>query len=162
MLRADGWLGRRLRRWANHPWARQFLGPKVLTRLDRVAHRLTRGRFRFADLLFDSLMLTTTGRRSGQPRTVPLACFDLDGVPVVIASNFGREQHPAWSRNLEVEPRATVEHAGRRTAVTARRLRPEEQERMWPQAIRVWPGYATYRHTTEGIRDIRMYALEPR
>lgn len=160
MLRPTGALGRRIRRWGSRPLARRFLGPKVLSPLDRVAHRLSGGRLRFADLLFDSLMLTTTGRRSGRPRTVALACFDLDGTPVVIASNFGREHHPAWSHNLTAEPRAVVEHHGRRFPVVARRLTPEEEQRVWPAAVRVWPGYATYREATEGIRDIRMFALE--
>lgn len=160
MLRPDGVLGRLVRRVGQQEWARRFLGPTVLTRVDRLAHRLTRGRVRVVDLLFDSLMLTTTGRRSGRPRTVPLACFDLDGTPVVIASNFGREHHPAWSHNLAADPRARVEHAGEHFAVRARLLTPEERERVWPRALRIWPGYGTYRETTEGIREIRMYALE--
>jgi deazaflavin-dependent oxidoreductase (nitroreductase family) len=160
VLRADGVIGRRLRGLGSRSWARLFFGPKVLTRMDRLAHRVTGGRLRFADLLFESLMLTTTGRRSGEPRTVPLAAFDLDGVPVVIASNFGREDHPAWSHNLTASPRATVERRGERFAVTARPLTPSERDRVWPRAIEVWPGYATYRETTRGIRDIRMYALE--
>lgn len=160
-LRANGAVGRRLRRMGSRRWARMVLGPKVLTPLDRLAHRVTGGRLRFADLLFDSVMLTTTGRRSGRPRPVPLACFDLDGVPVVIASNFGREHHPAWSHNLAADPEASIERGRTRLPVVARRLTAEEQQRVWPQAIRVWPGYATYRETTEGIRDIRMYALEP-
>lgn len=155
-------MGKRFRSWGSRPWARRFFGPKVLTPLDRFAHRVTGGRVKFADLLFDSLMLTTTGRRSGRPRTVPLAYFDLDDVPVVIASNFGRENHPGWSHNLVARPDAVVERRGEQLAVTARQLTPEEEERVWPQAIRVWPGYATYRETTEGLRAIRMFALEPR
>lgn len=160
MLRPEGALGRLLRRWGNHRWARTFLGPRVLTRLDRLVHRLSGGRVRAADLLFDSLLLTTTGRRSGEPRHSPLACFDLDGTPVVIASNFGRAQHPAWSHNLLADPRAVLERGGDRVAVRARLLDDAERDRVWPQALRVWPGYATYRETTDGIRDIRMFALE--
>jgi deazaflavin-dependent oxidoreductase (nitroreductase family) len=161
MLRPDGTMGRWLRWTGQQRWARTFVGPKVLTRLDRAAHRLTAGRWRVADLLFDTLVLTTTGRQSGQPRAVTLACFDLEGVPVVIASNYGRERHPAWSHNLLADPGATVEHRGRRFRARARLLTEEEQARVWPQAVRIWPGYETYRHTTEGIRDIRMFALDP-
>lgn len=142
--------------------ARLVLGPKVLTRVDRALHRLTGGRVVASDLLFDTLMLTTTGRRSGQPRTTPLARLDLDGTPVVIASNFGRESHPAWSHNLRADPHAVVEEHGRARPVVARELTPAEQDRVWPQAIALWPGYQTYRETTAGIRDIRMFALEPR
>lgn len=160
MLRPDGPLGRTLRRWGSHPWGRLFVGPKVLTRLDRVAHRLTGGRVRVADLLFESLVLTTTGRRTGQPRPQTLARFDLDGTDVVVASNFGRASHPAWSHNLLAEPRATVERGGARYRVRARLLDEDERDRVWPQAVAIWPGYETYRRTTEGIRDIRMFALE--
>lgn len=161
MLRPDGLLGRTARRLGTRRWARYVLGPKVLTRLDRVVHRLSGGRRRAADLLFDSLMLTTTGHRSGRPRQVTLARLELDGAPVVIASNFGREHHPAWSENLLTEPRATIERDGSRVPVTARLLTAEERERVWPQAVAVWPGYGTYREATQGTREIRMFALEP-
>lgn len=162
MVDPTSWLGRALRRLGSTRFARLMLGPKVLTRLDKVLHRLTRGRVVASDLLFDTLMLTTTGRRSGQPRTTPLARLDLDGTPVVIASNFGRESHPAWSLNLLADPHAVVEEHGRSRDVLARQLDPDEQDRVWPQAIALWPGYQTYRDTTAGVRDIRMFALEPR
>ena len=161
MLRPEGIVGRTLRRIGSQRWARYVLGPKVLTRVDRVLHRLTGGRWRSADLLFDSLVLVTTGRKSGLPRPATLACFDLDGVPVVIASNFGREHHPAWSENLLAEPRAHIERGGQRVPVYARLLDPGERERVWPQAVAIWPSYETYREATRDTRDIRMFALEP-
>lgn len=161
MVDPSSMLGRALRRIGSTRLARLVLGPKVLTRIDRVLHRLTGGRVVASDLLFDTLMLTTTGRRSGQPRTTPLARLDLDGTPVVIASNFGREAHPAWSLNLLADPHATVEEHGQPRQVVARQLSPEEQDRVWPQAIALWPGYQTYRETTAGVRDIRMFALDP-
>lgn len=161
MLRPGGLLSRTARRMGTRRWARSFLGPKVLTRLDRVVHRLTGGRRRAADLLFPSLMLTTTGRRSGRPHRVPLARLELDGVPVVIGSNFGHDQHPAWSENLLAEPRALVERGGASIPIVARPLTAEERERVWPRAIAIWPGYDTYRQATRGIREIRMFALEP-
>ena len=161
MLRHDGLLGRTVRRLGTQRWARYVLGPMVLTRLDKVIHRVTGGRRRAADLLFDSLMLTTTGRRSGLPRQVTLARLELDDAAVVIASNFGREHHPAWSENLLADPRATVERDGRLEPVRARLLTEEECQRVWPQAVASWPGYATYREATAGTREIRMFALEP-
>lgn len=154
-------LGRLLRWIGRQDWGRLVVGPKVLTRVDAVLHRLTGGRVIAADLLFDTLWLTTTGRRSGRPRTSALARLDLDGTPVVIASNFGRESHPAWSHNLLADPRATIEEDGHERPVTARLLTPEERARVWPQAVRLWPGYETYRRATDGIREIRMFALEP-
>ena len=161
MLDPSGRVGRTLRRIGQQRWGRLFLGPKVLTRVDAVLHRVTRGRVVAADLLFDTLVLTTTGRRSGQPRSSTLARLDLDGTPVVIASNFGRASHPAWSHNLLAEPRATIEVRGRPRPVRARLLEPVERDRVWPQAVALWPGYETYREATTGVRDIRMFALEP-
>lgn len=160
MLRPEGAVGRGLRAFGRGEVARRFVGPKVLVPLDRFAHRLTRGRVRPGDLLFDTVTLTTRGRRTGRPHTVTLAAFDLGGVPVVIASNFGREHHPAWSQNLLADPNCTVEHRGGCEAAVAQPLTEAERERVWPQALRVWPGYETYRRTTAGIRDIRMFALE--
>lgn len=160
MLRPDGALGRLVRRWGTQRWARLLFGPRVLTRLDRVAHRLSGGRLRVADLLFDTIVLTTTGHRSGQPRPTTLARLDLDGTAVVIASNFGRADHPAWSTNLLADPHAAVEHRGDQHPVVARLLDGAERDRVWPEAVRLWPGYATYRDATAGIRDIRMFALD--
>jgi deazaflavin-dependent oxidoreductase (nitroreductase family) len=161
VLRPDGAVGRLVRWVGRTRFGRLVIGPELLTRLDRVAHRVSGGRFRVADLLFDTIVVTTTGRRSGQPRSSTLARLDLDGTAVVIASNFGREHHPAWSTNLLADPHATVEHRGDRTAVVARELDATERDRVWPEAVRLWPGYATYRDATAGIRDIRMFALEP-
>lgn len=79
MVDPTSWLGRGLRRVGSTRLARQFLGPRVVTRLDRVLHRLTRGRVIASDLLFQTLMLTTTGRRSGPPRTTPLHAWTSMG-----------------------------------------------------------------------------------
>lgn len=160
MLRADGVVGRTVRRWGSTRWLRYHFGPKVLPKVDQVVHRVSGGRFLLSELVLDSLLLTTTGRKSGQPRTAPLACFDLDGTLVVIGSNFGREHHPAWSHNLLADPRATVEHRKESFEVVARLLTEEERERIWPQAIARWPAFRDYRRDTSGVRDIRMFALE--
>lgn len=162
MINPSSVLGRAVRRLGSTRFGRLVLGPKMLTRIDAFLHRVTGGRAMAADLLFDTLMLTTTGRRSGEPRTTPLARMDLDGTPVVIASNFGRDSHPAWSLNLLADPNAVIQEKGVSRPVVARQLTAEERERVWSQAVAIWPGYDTYRRTTEGIRDIRIFALEPR
>jgi deazaflavin-dependent oxidoreductase (nitroreductase family) len=162
MINPSSLFGRAVRRLGSSRFGRLVLGPKMLTRIDAFLHRVTGGKAMAADLLFDTLMLTTTGRKSGEPRTNPLARMDLDGTPVVIASNFGRDSHPAWSLNLLADPNAIIEEKGVSRPAVARQLTDEERERVWPQAVAIWPGYDTYRKTTEGIRDIRMFALEPR
>jgi deazaflavin-dependent oxidoreductase (nitroreductase family) len=107
-----------------------------------------------------SLLLTTTGRRTGQPRTVPLLYLPDGDRYVVIASNWGQQHHPAWSGNLLANPEATVSVDGRETAVRARLADPAERERLWPAITRVWPAYDTY--VERSGRDIRVFVLEPR
>ena len=106
-----------------------------------------------------TLLLTTTGRRTGRARTVPLL-YVGDGVRmVVIASNWGGPRHPAWALNLEANPATRVSVAGVERAYTARHATSEERERYWAQAVRVWPGYDDYR--ARARREIRVFVLEP-
>jgi F420H(2)-dependent quinone reductase len=76
------------------------------------------------------LLLTTTGRKSGQRRTVPVSYFEDGSTLFVIASNAGRESHPAWYLNLTSHPNAEIEIKRSRRQVTARVARPEERERL--------------------------------
>lgn len=104
--------------------------------------------------------LTTTGRKSGEPRTVPLVYVAGEGDAVaVVASNYGQDHHPAWSYNLDANPSASLEIGGLTRLVLARRTTAAETSSLWPQFSAVWPGYDTYRKITD--RDIKMYLLEP-
>jgi deazaflavin-dependent oxidoreductase (nitroreductase family) len=76
------------------------------------------------------LLLTTTGRKSGQRHTVPVSYYEDGRTLVVIASNAGRENHPAWYLNLTAHPDAEVEIKRARRRVTARTATPEERERL--------------------------------
>ena len=113
-----------------------------------------------SELVFPTLMLTTTGRRSGLPRRQPLLYLRDGGAYVVVGSNFGRTSHPAWSANLLAEPNATIEVGGRRLQVVARLLSAEDKQRLWPQLLRMWPGFDDY--VERSGRDVRVFALEPR
>lgn len=105
--------------------------------------------------------LTTTGRKSGEPRTVPLVYVSGGGDSVaIVASNYGQDHHPAWSFNLDAAPGAMLEMDGAAPArVTARRASEAETEELWPRFDAVWPGYETYRQIAP--RDIKMYLLDP-
>ena len=105
------------------------------------------------------MLLTTTGRKSGEPREVPLLYTLLEGTPVVVASNYGQEHHPAWSYNLDADPRARLEIAGTATDVVARRATDDEMVVVWPAFEAFWPGYEEYQRIAP--RDIKMYVLEP-
>ena len=104
------------------------------------------------------LELTTTGRISGQPRSVMLAYVpDPDGF-VVIASNAGAEHDPAWWRNLQASPDALVREGRSTHAVRMRQLDGDEREQAWRSAVAAFRGYAKYQTGTS--RPIPVALLE--
>ncbi|WP_328468242.1 nitroreductase family deazaflavin-dependent oxidoreductase [Actinoplanes sp. NBC_00393] len=130
-----------------------------LVTVDRWLGRLTRGRV-VALGMAPSLMLTTTGRKSGLPRSNPLQ-YVRDGDDfIVIASNWGGEHDPAWSYNLRSIPQARVTLDGRDIPVTARETDGPERERLWQLITDQWPGYDNYR-TRAAHRRIRVFRLTP-
>jgi deazaflavin-dependent oxidoreductase (nitroreductase family) len=104
------------------------------------------------------LLLTTTGRRTGRRRTVPLL-YVLDGEAfVVIASNSRDAHHPAWYHNLRTRPDASVQVRGDGIAVRGRDATPEEHARLWPAITRAYPAYLEYER--RGGRPIPLVVLE--
>lgn len=121
---------------------------------------------RFAPSTFGGMdtplcFLTTTGRTSGQPRTVPLVYVDVGGdVVAVAASNYGQKQPPAWSLNLDADPRATLEIGDEPVVdVVATLATASETADLWPRFDSIWPGYEDYREIS--ARTIRIYLLRP-
>ncbi|MEN8159328.1 MAG: nitroreductase/quinone reductase family protein, partial [Myxococcota bacterium] len=83
--------------------------------------------------LLPTLLLTTKGRKSGEPRALPLIYGETDGSYVVIASKGGMPEHPLWFRNLEAEPTCEVQVASKHLRARARLAEGEERERLWNQ-----------------------------
>ena len=133
------------------------VAPPIVTTMDRVVYKLSGGRMILSRGVVPTLMLTTTGRKSGEPRLVPLATMPVDGGLLVVASNFGREKHPAWSANLMQEPKATVTFKGETYPVTARLLNEEEKKAVWPELLKMWPNYDRY--SERSGRDLRVFEL---
>ncbi|NOL40287.1 nitroreductase family deazaflavin-dependent oxidoreductase [Kribbella sandramycini] len=134
---------------------------RALVRVDEKLLRVTRGRFGVGSPIgLRTLLLTTTGRRSGQPRQVPLLYVEHDGAYVVIGSNWGGEQHPAWSANLLATPAATAAIRGRTIPVTAQLLTGAERQTTWDAVAAYWPAYNTYA-TRAPHREIRVFRLDP-
>lgn len=104
------------------------------------------------------LLLTTTGRRSGQKRTVPVMYVPGEE-PVLVASNGGSPSHPAWYLNLLADPRATIEVEGKRREVLARPVSGEEREPLWRRAVEIYPAYAGYQQRT--ARELPVVVLSP-
>ncbi len=104
-------------------------------------------------------LLTTTGRRSGQPRTTPVLYVSEGDGFVVAASNLGRDAHPAWLHNLRAEPRASVQVRGRSVPVRARIATGAERERQWQRLLAIQPRFTTFQERTD--REIPVLVLEP-
>jgi deazaflavin-dependent oxidoreductase (nitroreductase family) len=103
------------------------------------------------------LLLTTTGRRSGAEHTSPMM-FDEDGDRLlVIASNMGSPEHPDWYRNIEADPRVTVEVGDERYAALATPTAAAERERLWSGLKQRYPFFADHEQKTD--REIPVVAL---
>ncbi|WP_194912982.1 nitroreductase family deazaflavin-dependent oxidoreductase [Catenulispora rubra] len=133
----------------------------VAPHVDRFLGRATGGRvFMLAGTGIPTLLLTTTGRKSGQQRTVPLLYSRHEGALLVVSSNWGQQQHPAWALNLLANPEATVAVRGKSGPVHARVVEGEERERVWNTLLtKNWPGYENYAERSG--RHINIFALEP-
>jgi deazaflavin-dependent oxidoreductase (nitroreductase family) len=103
------------------------------------------------------LLLTTTGRRSGKRRTVPLL-YLMDGPNVVlVASNGGAVRHPTWWLNLQTTAEAWIQIKGTRRRVKAEQASTAEKQRLWPRLTAMYPGYKQYQEITD--RDIPVVIL---
>ncbi len=123
-------------------------------------YRLTRGRVGGRIGHAPVLLLTTTGRRTGQSRTAPVLYLRDGDRLVVIGSNAGNVRAPAWSFNLTANPEAEVEIGHRRQSVRARIADGEERADLWQRMNEQYGGFEDYRARTS--RDIRVFVLEPR
>lgn len=155
-MRVNGPMGRLMQRMAGSSWFAK-VAPPIITPLDRFLHKVTGGRVISSRGLLPSLMLTTTGAKTGQARDVPLACIPDGDVIYLVGSNFGREKHPAWSGNLIKTPRADVSFGGERFAVEAEHLSDEQKAAVWPKLVAVWPTYDRYVHNSG--RNLRVFRL---
>jgi deazaflavin-dependent oxidoreductase (nitroreductase family) len=105
------------------------------------------------------LLLTTRGRKSGRPRTVPLLYMEDGDRYVIVGSNGGNATHPAWVHNLRADPHAEVQAGTKRLRMTAREANDEERGELWPKTVAMYPNYANYQKGTE--RKIPLVILEP-
>jgi deazaflavin-dependent oxidoreductase (nitroreductase family) len=140
-----------------------WLFSKVLRHLDDLAQKLTRGRTTMPELLagLPVLDVTTTGRKSGQPRTSHLISIPIDDTLALIGTNFGQPATPAWVLNLEAEPRATVRYRDRTVSVTARPASEAEFAQVLAGSGPIYPGYRKYQQRIGDSRRLRIFVLEP-
>lgn len=137
-------------------WALQ----RTLYRLDRPLFRWTDGRVTLPGILtgLPVLMLTTTGAKSGQPRTMPVGGIPVGSDIALLGTNFAQARTPAWAVNLEAHPQARVSWRGRALDVMARPADEAEREEAWTAAARYYRGFADYRRRIED-RQVRIFVL---
>jgi deazaflavin-dependent oxidoreductase (nitroreductase family) len=105
------------------------------------------------------LILTTTGRTSGEPRSTPLIFGRDADTFLVIASLGGADHHPGWFRNLQAHPVAGIQVVADRFRVRAHTAGPDERPRLWQLMVGVYPAYAEYQERTD--REIPVVVLRP-
>lgn len=129
----------------------------VAPKLDPVFFRLSGGRF--TSLPAPILFLTHTGARSGQKRETPLVYFSDGADLVVMASNYGREKHPAWFYNVKANPEVEVRAAGREERRRAEITSGEDRQRLYELAKQITRAYGDYEQRAP--REIQVLRLTP-
>lgn len=113
----------------------------------------------YGEMTVPALLLTTTGRKSGERFVFPLF-YGTDGERFfVVASKGGAPQHPGWYRNLLAHPEVELQVGTGKMKARARTAAGEERERLWQKALEFWPPYADYQNNT--TREIPVVVLEP-
>jgi deazaflavin-dependent oxidoreductase (nitroreductase family) len=131
---------------------------KAWTRFHRWAYRRTNGKVLSRMRGKPTLLLTTTGRRTGRPHTVPLPYYLADGdAMIVVGSASGAERHPAWVLNLIANPRVTVQYLADSGPAQAEILAGGERKAMWERISVEAPWYAGYQQRTS--REIPLIRL---
>ena len=132
---------------------------RALGKLSVPLYRASRGRLLGWFGRAPVLLLTTTGRRSGQPRTAPVVYLADGEREVVIGSNVGNARAPAWSLNLKANPLCGVQVRGKRHTARARVAEGEERAKLWAAMNEQYSGFHDYEKRTD--RDIAVFVLEP-
>jgi len=106
-----------------------------------------------------TLLLTTTGRKSGEARALPLIYGNYGDSYIVIASKGGMPNHPIWYLNLEAKPECDLMVGAKAVSARARIVIGEERTKIWAQMAEIYPPYLDYQKATE--REIPVIVLDP-
>jgi F420H(2)-dependent quinone reductase len=132
---------------------------RVTTAVHKELYRRSGGRIGGKVGKLQHLLLTTTGRRSGQPRTTPLN-YGTDGNRIILIASYGGDDRaPQWYQNLVANPEVTVQIGNETRRMRAATAAPEDKARYWPLMTAGYPGYDDYQRKTE--RDIPVVVLSP-
>jgi deazaflavin-dependent oxidoreductase (nitroreductase family) len=138
----------------------RWVAPSVLPIVEQAIGRLTRGRVQLSALLVPSLVLHTTGARTGAARDSALMYTpDGRGRAIVAGTSFAQERHPAWTYNLLAHPDAAITVRGKRMPVRASLIAAAERDAAWARIEAQWPGYRAYER--QSGRVVRLFRLQP-
>lgn len=137
-------------------------GLRLVGKLNVPLYRLSGGRVGGKVGKAPVLLLTTTGRKSGEPRTAPVVYLEDGDQISVINTNAGNTKLPAWSLNLDANPEAEIELGRRKLAVRARPAEGEERADLWRKHNEQYAGFDDYKEVLPSDRPITVYVLEPR
>lgn len=136
------------------------IAARLVNELHRNVLRVSGGRIGGRGFGMPVLILTTTGRKSGEPRTTVLTSPVQDGDSLVLVASYGGDnRHPAWFLNLRDDPAVEVEMRGRKRSMRARVAAADERRALWPRVTAAYRGYAAYQRRTD--REIPLVILEP-
>lgn len=136
----------------------RWAAPRVMPPIEQSIAALTGRSVQLSGLLVPSLILSTTGAKSGLPReSVLMYTADGEGRAIIAGTSFAREHHPAWTYNLLARPEAEITVRGRRYAVRASLIEGEARERAWGLIESQWPGYRSYERGSGRI--VRLFRL---
>ena len=138
------------------------IASRVLPPIDKAILKRTQNRTSLTSLLsgIPVIVLTTTGAKSGLPRTVPLLGVVKGEEVFLIASNWGQAKHPSWYYNLKANPKAHLSFSGKEGMYLARAASDAERETYWTEAVDMYAGYAEYKKRIK-TRKIPMFILSP-
>jgi len=147
------------------PWVVGLI--KTMSRVNTWAYRVSGGRIGGSWRVGSALrapvpvcLVTTTGRKSGEPRTVPLLHLPDGDRVLLVASQGGLPKHPPWYFNVRADPNVTVQVGRRRRAMTAREAPPSARADVWPRLVERYAAFADYQDNTS--RVIPVIICEPR
>lgn len=151
-------MNERLVIWASTNAFTTWVIRNIATHVDPWLFRATNGRFTSMGApSMPMVTLSMTGRRSGRPRHVHLACIEHAGDRLVVASAMGQKKHPGWRYNLEANPGIDVQMPGERYRAQAQVLSDDEKTQVWPAIREAIPQIGVYEQRTE--RNIRVFRL---
>ena len=113
----------------------------------------------YGQMKVPSLLLTTTGRKSGEKYIFPLYYGQTGNSYIIVASKGGAPEHPGWYKNILSDPEVEVQVGTKKVKARARTASGAERQQLWEKALQFWPPYADYQKKTE--REIPVVVLDP-